>query len=85
MFVMNTLRNLVLRLNYKQNLDLRNLPKSGAVPTIFNFDPTQPCSTREKRKGPAVLKEGGNICYIKLFKDKFSLKGTIKWLTKGER
>ena len=32
-----------------------------------------------------MLKKGGNICYIKLFEDNFSLKGTIKWLSKGER
>ena len=54
-------------------------PKPGAVPTVFNFDPT----TREKRKGPEVLKKDGNICYIKLLEDNFSLKGTIKMAKKG--
>ena len=47
-------------------------PKPGEVPTIFNFD-------------LKVIKKGGNICCIKLFEDNFSLKGTIKWLRKGER
>ena len=78
---MNTLRNLVLRLNYKQNLDLgglntRNLVHclqySILIPHRAMFNP------REKRKSPEVLKKGGNICYvyIKLFEDNFSLKGT---------
>ena len=56
-FVMNTLRNLVLRLNYKQSLDL-GLTKPGADVQCLHYS----CSTREKRKGPEVLKKGGNIC-----------------------
>ena len=60
-------------------------PKPGAVPTIFNFDPTQSHVQQiRKEKGPEVLKKGGNICYVKLLEDNFSLKGTIKWLRKGE-
>ena len=50
-FVMNTLRNLVLRLNYTQNLDLGlNTRKPGAVPTIFNFDPTQSHVQQERKE-----------------------------------
>ena len=60
-------------------------PKFGAVPTIFNFYPSQSHVQREKREGPEVLKKDGNICYIKLLEDNFSLKGAIKWLRKGER
>ena len=37
-----------------------------------------------KEKGQEVLKKGGNICYIKLLEDNFSLKGTIQWLRKEE-
>ena len=55
------------------------------MPTIYNFDPTQSHVQQiRKEKGPEVLKKGGNICYIKLLEDNFSLKGKIKWLRKGE-
>ena len=42
MFVMNTLRNLVLRLNYKQNLDLGGLNTWNLVQCLqfLNFNPT---------------------------------------------
>ena len=76
MFVMNTLRKLVLRLNYKQNLDLGGLNTRNLVQCLQYsiLIPHQKCS-----------KKGGNICYIKLFEDNFSLKGTIQCLRKGER
>ena len=84
MFIMNTLRNLVLRLNYKQNLDLGGLNTRNLVQCL-HYSILIPhragCSTRS----PEVLKKGGNICLINLLEDNFSLKGTIKWLRKVER
>ena len=87
MFVMNTWRNLVLRLNYKQNLDLGGLNIRNLVQCLQYsiLIPLRAMFNKRERKGPEVLKKGGNICYIKLFEDNFSLKGTIKWLRKGER
>ena len=51
---MNTLRNLVLRLNYKTILGFRRFkhPIPGAVHTIFNFDPTQSHFQQERKERP---------------------------------
>ena len=60
-------------------------PKPGAVPKYSILIPHRaPCSTREKRKGPEVLKKEGNICYIKLLEDgQFLLKGYNTMAEKG--
>ena len=52
MFVMNTLRNLVLRLNYKQNLDLGGLNTRHLVQCLqySNFDPTQSHVQQERKE-----------------------------------
>ena len=82
---MNTLRNPISRLNYKQDLDLGLNTRKLVQCLQYSILIPLSGSTREKRKGPEVLKKEGNICYIKLLEDNFSLKGTIKWLRKGER
>ena len=55
---MNILRNPVLRLNYKQDLDLGglNTPKPDAVPTILNFDAPQ-LVQQESKKGPLTAQK----------------------------
>ena len=50
---MNILRNLILRLNYRQDLDLGGLnagPKPGAVPTVCNVNPTQSHVQQERKE-----------------------------------
>ena len=87
MFVMNTEES-CFEAELQTKLGFRRFKhtKPGTVPTTFNIDPTQShVQHMRKEKGPEVLKKGGNICYIKLLEDNFSLKGTIKWLRKGER
>ena len=86
-FVMNILRNLVLRLNYKQDLDLGDLNAWNLVQRLQHLIliPHRAIFNKREKKGPRSHKKEGQICYIKLLDDNFSLEGTIQWLRKGER
>ena len=78
------LRNLVLRLNYKQDWNLGGLNARNMVQRLQHsiLIPHRAMSNKRK-KGPEAHKKEGKICDIKLLEDNFSLEGTIKWLRKG--
>ena len=81
MFVMNTLRNLVLRLNYKQNFDLGGLNTRNLV-QYLQYSILIPRRAMFKRKGSRSAQKRRQ--YLLEVGRQFSLKGTIKWLRKGE-
>ena len=84
---MNTLSNLVLRLNYKQDLDVGGLNTRNLVQCLHYsiLIPHRAMFNKKEKKGLRSAQKEGSICYIKLLEDNFALKGTIKWLRKGER
>ena len=59
--------------------------KPGAASTAFNINTTQSHIQQERKERAQIAQKEGQICYIKLLDDNFSLEGTIQWLRKGER
>ena len=85
-FVMNILRNLVLRLTYKQDWNLGGLNVRHMVQCLQHLILIPHRAMFNKRKkGPRSTQKRRQIFYIKLLEDNLSLEGTKKWLRKGER
>ena len=61
---MNILRNLVLRLNYKQDLDLGGFKclKPGAAPTAFNINTTQSHIQQERKESSLLASPICQVC-----------------------
>ena len=86
-FVMNTLRNLVLRLNYKQNLDLGG-SNTGNLVQCLQYSiliPHRAMFNKREKQGSRSAQNRRQYLLHQIVGRQFLFKGTISWLRKGER
>ena len=85
MFVMNTLRNLVFRLNYKQNLDLGGLNTRNLVQCLqyLIWIPHRPMFNKREKKRSRSAQKRRQYLFHQIVGGRFFFKGYNKMAKKG--